>query len=59
MTLVSNPISYETMELDNEPIEAETKWPPFSRRNNQAHFLERKLLYFDENVIEICSPWSN
>ena len=29
----------------------------FSRWHFQTHFLERKLLYFGENFIEICSPW--
>ena len=32
-------------------IEAETKWPPFSKRHNQGHFLEWKLLYSDLNFI--------
>ena len=40
MTLVSNLISYETMERDTDHIKAETKWPSFSRQNNQTHFRE-------------------
>ena len=28
-------------------------------RHFQTHFLQKKLLYFDENSIQICSPWSN
>ena len=40
-------------------IEAETKWPTFCRRHIQIHFQEWKLFYFDSNLIEICSQWSN
>ena len=32
-----------------------TKWPPFRRRYFQMHFREWKVLYFDENLSEICS----
>ena len=40
-------------------IEAETKWPPCSRRHFQMYFLYWKFLYFDENFNEMRSPWSN
>ena len=36
-------------------IEAQTKWPPFSRRHFQVHFLERKCLNSDYNFNEVCS----
>ena len=36
-------------------IEARTRWLTFSRRYFQMNFLQRKLLYFDSNFIEICS----
>ena len=33
-----------------------TKWPSFRRRYFQMHiFRERKVLYFDQNFIEVCS----
>ena len=36
-------------------IEAETKWPPFSRRHFRTHFLEWKCYNFDQNFTEVCS----
>ena len=33
--------------LPLEHLEAETKWPPFSRRHFQTHFLEWKCMNFD------------
>ena len=36
-------------------IEAKTKWPPFSRRRVQMHFLECKHLNFEYNLTEVCS----
>ena len=32
-----------------------TKWPPFRRRHRQMHFREWKLVYFESNVIVLCS----
>ena len=37
--------------LDNE---VETKWPPFSRRNFQMHFLEWKCMNSDKDFTELC-----
>ena len=36
-------------------IEAETKWPPFRRRQFQMYLLEWKYMDFDWNVIAVCS----
>ena len=38
---------------------AETKWSPFHRWHIEMHFLGWKLLYFDLNFTEICSPGFN
>ena len=40
-------------------IEAETKWPPFSRRHFKMLFLEWKCMNFHSNFIEFCSQGSN
>ena len=40
-------------------IEAETKWPTFSRRHFQMHFLQWKYLNFEYNLTEVCSWGSN
>ena len=40
-------------------IEAETKWPPFSRRYFQMHFLEWKYMISDFYITEVCSWGSN
>ena len=36
-------------------IEAETKWPPFRRRDFQIHFHEWKCMNFDYDFTEFCS----
>ena len=43
----------------NQLIEAETKWPPFSRRHFQIHFLQWKCMNFAYIFIEVCSLGSN
>ena len=35
------------------------KWPPFSRRHFQMHFLEWKCINFDSDFTEVCSQGSN
>ena len=40
-------------------IEAETKWPQFSRWHFQMHFLEWKCINFDRCFTEVCSQGSN
>ena len=35
------------------------KWPPFSRRHFQMHFLQWKCINFDSNFTEVCSQGSN
>ena len=35
------------LQFINQHIEAETKWPPSSRRHFQMDFLERKYMNFD------------
>ena len=40
-------------------IEAETKWPPFSRRHVQRHFLEWKCVNCDLVFTEVCSQVFN
>ena len=39
----------------HQHIEAETKWPPFSRRHFQMDFLEWKCMNFDSHFTEVCS----
>ena len=39
-------------------IEAETKWPPFSRQHFQMHFLEWKYVNFYWDFTEVCSQGS-
>ena len=36
-----------------------SKWPPFSRRHFQMHFLEWKCMNFDWDFTEVCSQGSN
>ena len=36
-------------------IDAETKWPLFSRRHFQVHFREWKCIHFDWNFNAVCS----
>ena len=31
------------------------KWPPYSRRHFEIHFLEWKCMNFDQNFTEVCS----
>ena len=31
-----------------------SKWPTFCKQHFQMHFVERKLLHFDSNFIEVC-----
>ena len=38
---------------DYKHIEAETEWPPFTRRHFQMHFLEWKCMNFDWNFTEV------
>ena len=38
--------------------EAETRWPPFSRRHFPMHFLEWKYINFDYDFTEVCSQGS-
>ena len=40
-------------------IEAETTWPPFSRRHFEMHFLEWKYINYDCDFTEVCSQGSN
>ena len=40
-------------------IETETKWPPFSRRHFQVHFLEWKYINFDYDFTEVSFQGSN
>ena len=40
-------------------IEAETKWPPFSKQHFQMYFLEWKCLNFDWNFTDVCSQDSD
>ena len=42
-----------------ENIETETKWPTFSRRQVQSHFLEWKCINFHYYFTEFCSKGSN
>ena len=52
-------VEYIIEETFRDPwhTEGETKWPSFSKRHFQTYFLEENLLYFDENLIEMCFPW--
>ena len=43
----------------HQHIEAETKWPWFSRQYLQMHFLEWKYMNFDWNFAEACVKGSN
>ena len=36
-----------------------TKWPTFCRQHFQLYFLDKKILYFDEDVIGVCSKGSS
>ena len=40
-------------------MEVETKWPLFSRRYSQTHFLEWKCSNYDKYFTEYCSSRSN
>ena len=40
-------------------IEAETKWPPFSRRHFQMRFTEWECVIFYQDFTEVCSQGSN
>ena len=42
----------------SKQIEAETKWPPFSRRHFRMHFLEWKCINIDNDFTEVCSQGS-
>ena len=46
---------YSPQHCPLERPEAETKWPPFSRRHFQTNFLEWKCTNFDYNFTEVCS----
>ena len=49
-------ISLSMMTLDHAVyLTLRPKWPPFSRRHFQMHFLEWKYMNFDSNFAEICS----
>ena len=39
-------------------MEAETKWPPISRRYFHMHFLEWRCINFNQDFTEICSKCS-
>ena len=43
----------------SKDTEAETKWPPFSRRHFILDFLQWKCLNFDSNFTEVCCYGSN
>ena len=40
---------------NGQHIEAETRWPPFSRQHFQMHFLQWKYMNFNQNFTEVCS----
>ena len=42
-----------------QQTDTKTKWSPFRRRIFCTHFRKWKLLYFDSNLIEVCSQGSN
>ena len=39
----------------NQLISPGLKWPPFRRRYFQVHFREWKILYFYQNLFQVCS----